>query len=121
MKKQLVSFIALFVCAYAVAQTLLSGVTATGPGNWVAPTLSGPKQYQATARTPSGTGTAVITVECTMDGSTPNTLGTISFVSTPLTTTTVGDMFPSNDRCKFLRGNPTTLTGSATVNLYMGE
>ena len=107
------------VCLWAAAQTaLLSGVTSTGAGTAVQAiaTPSGTKQFQAYAQTTVGTGTAVITVECSLDSTNWNTtvLGTISLTLTT-TATAVVNGFTSTDRCKYLRGNVTTINGTGTA------
>lgn len=98
--------------AYAatVVTTILSGASATGAGSsYDNPQAT--KTYQAIAKTTSGTGTAVITIQGSNDNenwdATP-----VGSISLTLTTTYTSDSFTSNDRYAWVRANVTTLTGN---------
>jgi hypothetical protein len=96
--------------------TLLNAVAVTGTGS----ALAGPaanKTYQAAASVGTGTGTAVVTVQCSNNASNWDTVGTITLSTS---TTSASDSFYSLDRCRFLRGNVTTLSGTTpTLTLTM--
>lgn len=80
--------------------------------------ISGTKTYQATGATTAGAGTAAVAIQCSGNGTNWDTLGTISLV---LSTTTTSDSFVSVDRCKFVRGNVTGISGTgAAVSATMG-
>lgn len=122
MKRANLLLIALFACTYAIAQSvLLAGVTSTGAGSAVEATYAGSKQFQAYAQTTAGTGTAVITVECSLNGTVWNStpLGTISL---SVGTTTVAEGLTTTDRCRYLRGNVSSISGTGTsATLLMGQ
>lgn len=105
----------LFFCSWAMAQTyLLSGATATGAGAWFVPQdRSAPKMFQGTAISTAGTGTAVMTVGCSLDGVNSMPLGTITLVTG--TTTFSTDGFGTALPCRALRGTLTTVTGTGTT------
>jgi hypothetical protein len=112
------ALVALFIGTYALAQTaLLSGSTATGAGSWFA-LPKGVKTFQANARSTAGTGTAVVTAQCTVDGVNSFTIGTATFVTGTTTVSTYG--FTTDDSCRLVRGNVTTITGTGTTaSLYV--
>jgi hypothetical protein len=104
-------------CAMASAQTMLSGATATGAG--AASTMNkNAKTFQAAGTTASGTGSATVAIECTVNGSNWDVLGTITLT---LSTTTSSNSFTSNDRCNQHRANVTAISGTgASVSVSAG-
>ena len=104
--------------------TILSAVTSTGAGSPIQlPSSIGGVptsrlSFQAYGTTSSGSGTAVISVQVSNDGSNWLSLGTISLT---LGTSSTSDGFVDDAPWAFVRGNITTLTGTtATVSLVMG-
>jgi hypothetical protein len=76
------------------------------------------KSYQASGTTTSGTGSASINVEGSLDGSNWDVIGTITLT---LGTSSTSDSFASDDRYTLVRGNVTAISGTgASVNLSMG-
>lgn len=96
---------------------LLNGVTSVAAGSAVNG-ISGGKTYQASGSTSSGTGSATVLVQCSNDSTNWDTLGTITLT---LGTSSTSNSFASDDRCAYVRGNVTALTGTgATVSLIAG-
>lgn len=96
---------------------MLTGATATGAGQ---PTAGAAlqKTYQANGTTSSGTGSATINVEGTLNGANWDVIGTITLT---LGTSSTSDSFASADRYTQIRGNVTNISGTgASVNLAMG-
>jgi hypothetical protein len=123
MKRTIALLAALVLSCVALAQgqigvlQLATNVTATG-AQAPFPGISGGKTYQMTGATTAGAGSAVAAVQCSGDGSNWDTLGTITLV---LATTSSSDSFASLDRCRWVRLNVTTLTGTgAAVAATMG-
>jgi hypothetical protein len=97
---------------------LLAAVIATGAGAATAGAV-GPKTFQASGLTSSGTGSATIAVQGTLDGVSWDTFGTITLT---LGTVSTSDSFSSDDRYVSVRGNVTAISGTgASVNLSMGN
>lgn len=124
MKRILAFALAAAMIAGAVAQTkavtsrtVLSAASTVAAGAAV-PGVGDAKTYQVYATTTAGTGTFVVNVECS-NGTGWDVLGTITLPS--VSTTASSNSFSSADRCLFLRGNVTTVTGTGTVGtLTMG-
>lgn len=77
------------------------------------------KTYQANGTTTNGAGAATIQVQGSNDGTSWDTIGTISLT---LSTTNASDSFSSDDRYAVVRGNVTAISGTgASVNLTMGH
>jgi hypothetical protein len=110
--------LALGAAALAAGSTyVFQNAVATGRSAAIG-TPSGPKTFQAWGSTTAGTGTAVITVDCSNNGGQSwDTLGTVTLV---LGTATTSNSFQSQDRCVQISGNVSTLTGTSTVYLLMG-
>lgn len=102
--------------ARTVIQTILDSATATGAGtSYRSPAAS--KTYQAYGRTSAGTGTAVISIEGSNDGTRWNTVTTTTLSLTSATLAVSAGM-TSDDRYGYARANVTTLSGStATVSV----
>jgi hypothetical protein len=96
---------------------LLTGATTVA----AAPAANGRnarKTYQANGTTGSGTGSATINVEGSLNGSNWDVIGTITLT---LGTSSTSDSFASDDRYTLVRGNVTAISGTgASVNLSMG-
>lgn len=109
----------LFAAGAASAQTtMLSAVTGTGAGSSVLPAYQGTKTFQAAGTTSAGSGSVTVAVQCSLDGTNWDTLGSITLT---LATTTSSNSFASNDRCRLVRGNVTAISGTgASVSLYLG-
>jgi hypothetical protein len=123
MKKLLLSLAVALCAASAFGQaTLCNAVTATGAcaavqGNQGGGT-SHSKTYQASGATSAGAGSCVMPVQGSNDAVNYDTIGTITLT---LSTTSSSDSFTSIDRYTWVRGNPTTLTGTnAYCTLRMG-
>jgi hypothetical protein len=120
--KRLLSFIvAAVLCMHAMAATtLLNAVTTTGagvgaPGN-ASPVAS--KSYQVAGTTTAGSGSAVVLIQGSNDGTNWDTIGTVTLT---LGTASTSGSFASQDRYMQVRGNVTTLTGTgASVTATMG-
>lgn len=98
------------------SKALLSNVIATGAGSAKggAPL---DKTYQAYGTTSAGAGAATILVQGSNDGTSWDTIGTISLT---LATTVSSDSFSSQDRYDQVRGNVSAISGTnATVSLSM--
>lgn len=127
MKRMLSFVLAALLAASALAQpavntmTILSGATATGVAAGVPstfPGVSGTKTYQASGATTAGAGASAILVQCSGNGDNWDTLGTITLT---LSTTTSSDSFVSTDRCKFIRANVSSISGTgASVSVTVG-
>ncbi len=118
--KKLFAILAVLVVSAALAQStadLLTRVTTTGAGAAISLPRAVDKTYQASGSTSAGTGTAVITVQCSNNGASWNTLGTTTLT---LGTVTTSLGFSSQDRCAQVRGNVTSISGTSTVNLSVG-
>jgi hypothetical protein len=103
----------------ASAQTaMLSAAAATGAGSSVLPPYQGTKTFQAAGATTAGAGSATVAVQCSLDGTNWDTLGSITLT---LSTTASSNSFTSNDRCRLVRGNVTAISGTgAAVSLFLG-
>jgi hypothetical protein len=122
MMKHLRYFLAAALLAFAglasAQTTMLSAVTVTGAGSSVLPPYSGTKQFQAVGATTAGAGSVSVAVQCSLDGTNYDTIGTITLT---LSTTPASNNFNSNDRCRLVRGNVTAISGTgASVSLYLG-
>ena len=109
------------VCAMGQApagvMTLFSNITAAAAQTPFAG-ISGTKTYQASGATTAGAGAAAVAIQCSGNGTNWDTLGTISLT---LGTVTVSDSFVSVDRCRYVRGNVTSISGTgAAVSATMG-
>jgi hypothetical protein len=97
--------------------TLLSAVAVTGAGGAV-PGVAGPKTFQATGTTASGSGAAAVAVQGSLDGVNFDTIGTITLT---LGVASSSDSFAFDECYAAIRGNVTSISGTgAVVNLYMG-
>lgn len=97
---------------------LLAAKTATGAGNIFNCVDDGKRTFQANGTTSSGTGSATITVEVSVDKVNWITMGTITLT---LATTASSDGFASDAAWPYVRGNVTAISGTgASVNLWMG-
>lgn len=77
------------------------------------------KTYQASGTTTGGAGAATILVQGSNNGTTWDTIGTITLGT--LGTMATSDSFASDDRYAQVRGNVTAISGTgASVNLTMG-
>lgn len=77
------------------------------------------KTYQASGTTTAGSGSAVIAVEGSNNGTSWDSIGSITLT---LGTTSTSDSFTSNDRYTQVRCNVGTLTGTgATVSATVGH
>lgn len=96
---------------------ILSGATATGAGTAVVlPART--KTYQAAGTTTAGSGSATVQVQCTLDGSNWDVLGTITLT---LSTTSSSNSFASDDRCAQHRVNVSAISGTgAAVTVKAG-
>lgn len=96
---------------------ILVAATATGAGATV-DGIGAAKTYQVVGATTAGSGSAVVAIQCSNDGSNWDTLGTITLT---LSTTSSSNSFASSDRCYRIRANVTTLSGTgASVSVYAG-
>jgi len=93
-----------------------SGITATGPGQWV-PVLPGAKTFQAHMTVTSGAGTATVLIEACVDQSfLPQQITSLS-----VTDTTDGAQTTNYDAYAFHRMNVTVLTGAgASISTEAG-
>jgi hypothetical protein len=99
------------------SQAILTTATTVAAGTAVVGE-AGRKTYQAYGTTSSGTGSATINVEGSLNGSNWDVIGTITLT---LGTSSTSDSFASDDRYEQLRGNVTAISGTgASVNLAMG-
>lgn len=99
------------------AQTMMSGVTVTGASAAMAMNKNA-KQFQAAGTTSAGAGSATIAIQCTVDGTSWDTIGTITLT---LSTTSSSNSFTSNDRCNQHRANVTAISGTgAAVSVSAG-
>lgn len=99
-----------------ITSMLLSGVTATGAGSGMQGSRGG-CTFQASGTTGSGAGAATIAVQGSNDGTSWDTMGTISLT---LGTTSTSDSFTADSRYALIRGNVTALSGTgAAVSLVM--
>lgn len=97
--------------------TILSSAIATGAGGAVTG-VGFAKTYHASGTTTAGAGAATIQVQGSMNGSSWDTIGTVSLT---LGTTATSDGFASTDRYAQVRGNVTAISGTgAAVSLTMG-
>jgi hypothetical protein len=123
--KKLLLFIAASLLGVSAAwgqATMCSAVTTTGACTAVQGNQGGrvppSKTYQAVCRTTNSTGSAVVAVEGSNDGTNFDSIGTITL---SLTTSASSGSFTSQDRYIQNRGNVTTLTGTgANCTLTMG-
>ncbi len=90
--------------------TMLSAATATGAGAAVANPAAA-KTYQAVGRTTAGTGTAVISIEGSNNGTNWDTVTTTT-LSLTSATLSVSAGLSADDRYAWSRVNVTTLSGS---------
>lgn len=121
--KRILGILLALALAPAVAQktvtayTLMSAATTVAAGD-TKQGVGDAKTYQASGTTSSGAGSATIAVQCSNNGTNWDTVGTITLT---LSTTTSSDSFASADRCAYVRGNVTAISGTgASVNLHMG-
>lgn len=104
-------------CSLGFGQTLLSGATGTGAGTAQALNKNS-KQFQAVGTTTAGAGSVTVAVQCSLDGTNYDTIGTITLT---LSTTPSSNSFTSNDRCNQHRANVTAISGTgASVSVYAG-
>jgi hypothetical protein len=104
-------------CSLGFGQTLMSGATATGAGTAQALNKNS-KTFQAVGTTSSGSGSVTVAVQCSLDGTNYDTIGTITLT---LSTTPASNSFTSADRCNWHRGNVTAISGTgASVSLFLG-
>lgn len=123
--KTILAALALVLAAFAVfaqqaGSTIIFGNAGATGARPAVTGMAKNKTYQAYGSTQSGTGTAVVSVQGSINGGvTFDTIGTISLT---LGTVTVSDSFTSIDRYPLIRGNVTTLTGTGpNVSLVMGD
>jgi hypothetical protein len=123
MKKIILSLALCLMSALAGAQvTMCTATSATACAavkNGQGPDQSYTKTYQAAGVTTAGAGSCVMLVQGSNDQTNYDTIGTISLT---LSTTSSSDSFTSADRYIWVRGNPTTLTGTGgSCILTMGN
>lgn len=106
------------VCGTAAAEpALLSAVTVTGAGTGQALNKNS-KTFQAVGTTTAGSGSVTVAVQCSLDGTNYDTIGTITLT---LSTSASSNSFTSADRCNLHRGNVTAISGTgASVSVYAG-
>jgi len=97
---------------------LLEDVTSTGAGE--SKDLNpGPRVFQAIGSTSSGSGSATIKVQGSLDNVNFVNLATITLT---LSTTVATDGFAIDSLWKYIRGNVTAISGTdATVSLIWGD
>ena len=106
--------------AFGQSAVILNGATAIGPGSALTGIRSsGNKTYQVYASTTSGTGTASVSVEGSINGAMWDAIGSVTL---SLTTSPTSNSFTSADRFTQVRGNVTALTGTgATATVLIGN
>lgn len=121
MKKLLfaVALCACFASAFAdnppKMRSVCSNVTATGTTTPVA--LESPLTFQAAMTVSSGSGTATVAVECTVNGS-----GYVALWTTSITDTTTTIQTVDSSQCVLYRCNASALTGTgAKLSVVAGS
>ena len=121
MKRVLAFLLAATLAVAGFAQsntaTLLSAATTTGAGA-ARDGIPAAKTYQASGATTAGSGASAVAVQCSNNNTNWDTLGTITLT---LSSTSSSDSFVSTDRCRYLRGNVISISGTnAAVTLTVG-
>lgn len=118
--KFLFSLLLALTASAAFGQTTMCAATSAAACTSVKMgTIPYTKTYQAAGTTTAGAGSCVMSVEGTNDNTNYDVIGTITLT---LGVTSTSDSFTSADKYSWVRGNPTTLTGTgASCTLIMGN
>lgn len=97
------------------SNTLINAVSTLTTSNVYSPNDRG-LSFHATGVVGASTGTAVINIECSNDNTNWMTLGAMTL---SMTTSVISDGFDSVSGFGYYRAKVTTLTGTATVSVYV--
>jgi hypothetical protein len=112
-----------FVSSLALAQSVLimAPRTTTGAGDPVdgtKPLGVVNRSYQVIGSVPSGTGTAIVSVRCSQDGTHFNSLGTVTLsITATATDENNSNFFTSGEECAQLLGYVSSIAGTTTVSV----
>jgi hypothetical protein len=112
-----------FVSTFALAQSVLimAPRTTTGAGTAVDGTKPPgivSRTYQVIGSVTAGTGTAVVSVKCSQDGTHFKSFGTVTLAITATATDeNNSDFFTSSEDCAQLQGYVSSIAGTTTVSV----